>query len=669
MPIYEQQLKQWSLNQQFTTIKNCKIILPTWRREDSYSTEFFLAKRDGLTLDEDVGWIVTDHIIINDIEFILVQNWDKVQMKYKSNAWYVNIWIERDISPHTPTKIVKWLSAAWELKLDDIAIWDAFYQIHNKWAYNNSTVYQANDIVQQWWTDYINLVGSIGKTPPDLNYWQVYDNTETRPAIWDPAALTYGDVYKGSRMVLMLIKNNIAFEVSVWQYLYFHDNKSNLQWTITEIDYIEILDNDNILVYIKSTNSKGTAPYFNSNTALTEKVSVYDKYWEAPVIADEDWLWVYNILFNNSWITWVKEIKILDDKWIKYIAHFNDTLFALSDDKLYYSNLSRGGYSDVNFYPLDYIQVRGGIRLIPYGKLMVLIWTYDKVVTPINDIQNENVGYVITDLNFEEELFYKESALVYMWSLYMVKKNRELVMVNIVSVNNIDYQVEEESVMVDVRWLLDDLYWSVYMCLDDKNLHVINIRWWNTYDYIYNLEYWFWAMNEYAQEFRFIKNWVYYWDGIYIIDEESEEEIEQSITWVVWHETLHTLETMLYTKIIFGLPEKKLDYYLDLEYEIWGRLFVERVDLKNYPIDEMYNLDPFWLWDSLIGASILWLSLWVIEEKRWTFVSVNIWIWRTCGLMRFTIRNKPEKNWFIYGWSIVESNPLIPPVTEFNFQH
>ena len=353
-------------------------------------------------------------------------------------------------------------------------------------------------------------------------------------------------------------------------------------------------------------------------------------------------------------------------EWIEDITTYNWALFVLNNERLYYSHTTNQWHSTVNIYPLDYINIRWWYRLVPYGKMLVLFGLYNKIITPINWTTG-NIWFVSTDLNFEDNLFTKDSIYSYMWILYMIKDNKELVKVNIVSINNIDYQIEPAPVLEDTKWLIDDISWSeLSMCLDWKDLHILNYRDNKTFVYTYNIDYQHWSTSEYSVKLTKILDWKYYWDNLYIT--WWTESIEQKLWFVTGTEDLFRLKQIVFMKMILGIESSKLDYYLDIQYEIWGKLFSKTIDLSHYPINIDLIDDEWWLWDTLIWTSLLWTNLWWFTQENWNIVSVNIWIGKTASLMRFTIRSKVD-NEFIYWWSVVWYEINTPEVTELWYKH
>lgn len=664
MLYFEQKLVKWTLNQMFNTIHNCKITRPTWNKLDSYWKEFFIEKRDSIQLSQSITWEIVDRKEIEWIEYLLVKNWSNIKLL----RWdtFAQVWTTRTASK--ALTLEKWVSARWVEKVNWVKIWDAFFILNKKWTYSNTITYTTNDIVYYGAKYYVSLSWSIWKLPTDTNYWIEYDRTNSWLASWDPDNISYADEFRWGYLVLKLEKSNIKNLVTTWDYIYFYENKSNLQWIATRIEYIENwtetnpkdwLDANNILVYIRWTNKAGSRPQYKSDSSW-EVVAIYSQSWDCPVVASSDWVYVYNI---HS--TWVREVQLLQLNNIEDITTYNWALFVLNNERLYYSHTTNQWHSTVNIYPLDYINIREWYRLVPYGKMLILFGLYNKIITPINWTTG-NIWFVSTDLNFEDNLLSKYSIYSYMWILYMIKDNKELIKVNIVSINNIDYQVETAPVLEDTKWLIDDISWDVYMCLDWKDLHILNYRDNKTFVYTYNVDYQHWSTSEYSVKIVKILDWKYYWDNLYIT--WWTESVEQKLWFVVWTEDLFRLKQIVFLKIILGIESSKLDYYLDIQYEIWGKIFNKTIDLSNYPINIDLIDDEWWLWDTLIWTSLLGTNLWWFTQANWNIVSVNIWIGKTASIMRFTIRSKVD-NEFIYWWSVVWYEINTPEVTELWYKH
>ena len=675
MLYFEQKLVKWTLNKMFNTIHNCKITRPTWNKDDSYWKEFFIEKRDNIQLSQTITWEIVDRKKIEWIEYLLVKETigtvDYIKLMWFNWSTYTQVWTTRTASK--ALTLEKWISARWIEKASWIKIWDAFFILNNKWTYtspsSDTITYTTNDIVYYGSKYYVSLSWSTWKIPTNKDYWVEYDRTNSWLASWDPDNIAYADEFRWGYLVLKLEKTNIRNLISTWDYIYFYENKSNLQWIATRIEYIENwtetnpkawLDANNILVYIRWTNKAGSRPQYKSDSSW-EVVAVYSEVWECPIIASNNWVFIYNLQSNWN----VREVQLLTLDNIEDITTYNWSLFVLNKSRLYYSHTTNQWHSTCNIYPLDYINVRWWEKLVPYWKMMILFWLYNKVITPIN-WTTWNVWFVSTDLNFENKLYSKNSIFSYMWVLYMIKDNKELLKVNIVSINNIDYQVETDTILEDTKWLIDNIEWEVSMCLDWKDLHIINYTNNKTKVYTYNVEYWHWSTSEYSMKINKILEWKYYWDNLYVI--WWNELVEQKLSFVVWTEDLFRLKQIVFLKIILGIESSKLEYFLDIDYEIWWKKLYKTIELNNYPINIDLIDNEWWLWNSLIWTTLLWTNMWWFNQTNWNVISINVWVWKTSSITRFTIRSKLD-NWFIYGWSVVWYEINTPEVTELWYKH
>ena len=666
MEFYEQKLEKWILNKQLNSLYNVKFEKPTWANVDDYYNQLFIYKRDLIELQQAITWEIVDRQLINWVDFILVRNWTTIKIMYDNWSTYVDLWNPKTINSKSPLTFVKWIWATWTHIASAVSLWDAFFEIHNKWTYDVWTKYQVNDIVEDTSVYYISIKASEWVSLSDTDYWKVYDTTNSWMANWDPTNISYWDVFKWQYLVLKLTQTWIKAKVSAWQYIYFTKDNSNLQWITSRIEYVQDLSTpspDWILVYIKTTNRVGTIPQYK--TSWWETIDIYSWYWDSPMIASTDWLYVYNLLYSWWNITWCNEQKVLNLSNIVDICIYNNNIFAANEQLIAFSRLNNWWTSNINFYPLDILEIKWTYRLVPFGKMLILFWDQNKVITPINN-QQWNEWYINTDLNFEEGLFSKYSCYSYMWVFYMIKSNKEIVKINISTINEVFYEVEELDILEDTKWLLDDINWEVYISLDWKDLNIINHRWWTTYVYKYNIEYLTWWVDYYENIIYKIYKWLYYWDNVYKV--WAWEEIEQKVSFVLWTELIQKQKSIKYIKIMFWLKWEKIDWFLDIEYELWWHLHSYTIDLNKYLINMDLHQQEWWLWDSLIWMTVLWENEIIKSKHIWNLHAVLIPIWITAYIMRFTIRSKPT-NEFIYWGSVVWYESLDISVTEYSNKH
>ena len=685
MEYKEQKLIKWWLNTWFNTIHNCEIVRPTWNGVDSYWQEFFIEKRKPLCLEYTV-WVgeITDIKTIDNVEYILVKNWTSVQLKYKSSSnpsVYTNLWSARIITENvTPLHILKWTSGIWEQLATWVTIWDAFYDLYYKGIYtspaNDTTTYITNNIVEYLGIKYVSLSWSIWKLPTDKTYWSVYNDINSWATTADPSSILYTDTFAGWYFAIKLIWTWIraivsAINSTTKRYILFNEWKSNLAWVCSEIYYIktEVWSPPNeAVVYIRWTNQAWSRP----DLKWTETVKIVNDSWWVPIIASNTWVHSYNLVKDWSWlITWVTEIDLLKIDLVTDMCLFNGSLFVLNNKTLYYSKSTNKGDSDINIYPNSFINVKWGTRCIPFWKMLIVFWENNKVITPINWTTG-NIWFVGSDLTYNKKLLSKYSVTSNMWMLYLIQEDKQLVKVDVTQINNISYQIETTTVLETAKWIIDNIGSIINMGVDSKELYITDYRNSKTYVYKYNVEYQHWSTYDYWYKINYIENNRFFWNNIYnIVGTALETNIEQKVWFVLWSEDLYKLKQLVFIKIIFWIKDKILDYNLDIEYEIGWKIMYKTIDLTSYKINtNIYSINNgnIWLWDTLIWTSLLGSPITNFEEKIWTFVSVNIWVWRLWSLFRFTLKSK---NWneFTYWWSVAWFISDIPEVTEMWYKH
>jgi hypothetical protein len=218
---------------------------------------------------------------------------------------------------------------------------------------------------------------------------------------------------------------------------------------------------------------------------------------------------------------------------------------------------------------------------------------------------------------------------------------------------------------VNVRWLLENISWDIYM---NKYNKVINIMNWN-YVYEYNMEYNHWITHEYnCTKIHKIEDRIY-WDSIYNRTDSLQDlwtETTQTLEWSVWDTDLYTLKRLEFVKMMFWIPEEILDYTLEIDYEIGWHIYQMQYNLTDYPINQDIVWFEWWLWDSMFGTSLIWATP-TVTTVLWTYVSVTVWVWVTWSL--FDIRLKSKNNGYSFGWWVVQFTAKDPLVTEFNYKH
>jgi len=458
MEYIEQKLVAWQLNNYFNKVYNCEITKPTWKWIHTYWDTFFIKRRKSLT-DSNVNkpdWDIVDSITIWWVEYVLIFNWNKIEVAYFDWNDYVWLWLDYNRTADTPYRLIEWKSWTWEF-IDDITIWDAYYDFNNKWSWDSTKDYTYWDIVQNDNKDWISVESSKWKEPKDnTDVWNEYSTENSWYDKRDYINTPHNDVYKWSYLVLRIEKTDINKEDLVWKHILFNNNNSNLQWISTEIHYQEDSWNDDYTyVYIRWTNLSWTRP------AIWEWILISSEVDDIPILATDTKVISLHIIKNNTTVSWVKEVVLyecIDWDNIVDTTIYNWVLFILTKQTLLYSRILTE--SNINIYPLDaFTQIKWGLRLVPFWKMLVLFGKNNAVITPINWTTGA-VWYVYTDLNYDNSLFSKYSVISTMWSLYVLQDDKQFVQVDIKSVTNIDYDVTTKNVISNVRWMFDSVSWD-----------------------------------------------------------------------------------------------------------------------------------------------------------------------------------------------------------------
>jgi len=558
-------------------------------------------------------------------DFINIKNCDIIPPTWKSLYWEeFFLWKRKDLIDNKSfgkildRKVIDWVSyylyeSAWLLKFgtDTTELYSWV-----KWVVEHIEIwYGANIKIMDWIT--------ISAPSSQLN----------------PSTMTVNDVYAWSYLELVLTGTWIDSNVLAGQYLLFTTQLSNLSGISTKIWYKETIDANNIKIYIRWTNKSWSTP------TVWESVSVYKTYWPVPVLSTKDSVYMLPLDWVNA-ITPVLLYQTNDTDSIVDIAKYNGVLFIMTTRYIYFSQTLT--WSNVNIYPLDFIDnVNWWLRIVPFGKMMILFWERNGIITPINSTDS-NLGYVYVDLNYEYSLYSKYSVLSYVWSLYVLQDNKYLVTLDIVSVSNTDYNVK--SNIIHYKWMLDNLTWPVYIKQYDKSILMYEQLNNSTNVFKYDTEYFFWNTHEY------LKNNVYWLEDIAYGDKLWDlwynKNIEQSITWSIWDNDMYIMKMLYYIKfVIWYRTDEPIDLLLDVTTYIWWTYKTVTHKLHNYSINnDITNSDVMWKW-------IMWGKI----RPLWKLFSFAHTINRSWDLFKIVLRS--NNNELIYWWSICWTANYAPFVT------
>jgi len=203
----------------------------------------------------------------------------------------------------------------------------------------------------------------------------------------------------------------------------------------------------------------------------------------------------------------------------------------------------------------------------------------------------------------------------------------------------------------------------------NNDINILNVNWWATNIYTYNLEYLHWNIWQYPYNIYKLNN-KWYWNKVYNLTsniKDDDIDYDEEVSFDFWWDNLYILKQVQFIKLIFWLNWDILDYELEVEYQLWWNVITKTIDLKNYPINLELQWWLSWLWDSRLWTTLLWDWDPSNTVRVWNFVSVTVWLWLTWSLFNFTIRSK--SNEFIYWGSIIGYDNKLPTVTEYNYKH
>jgi len=468
--------------------------------------------------------------------------------------------------------------------------------------------------------------------------------TISAPNTADPASMDINDVYAWSYLELVLTKVWIDAAVASWTYLFFDTQLSNLAGISTKIWYKETIDANNIRVYIRWTNKAGTTP------TIWEQVSVYKTYWPVPIVADKTWVYMLPLDGVNP-VSATKIYEASSGDSIVDITEYNGVIFIMTKRYIFFSQTLSG--SNTNIYPLDFLDnVNWWERIIPFGKMMILFWTRNAVIRPINST-DANLGYVYVDLNYEYKLYSKYSVLSYVWALYVLQDNWYFVTLDINSVTNTDYNVKIN--IIHQKWMLDKLSWDVYIRHYDKSILLLEQQSWNTNVFKYDTEYLFWNIHEYNRNVYWVEDKAF-WEELWTL--WYNKDVEQSINWSIWWTDINIMKMFYYVKfVVWYRDDELLDYLLDVTTYIWWIKETITHKLNNYTINREINKNiSLWNW-----------VMWWESDTLWKIFSFTESVARSWDLFNITLRS--NKNELIYWWSICWISNYAPFVTTMWNKH
>ena len=439
------------------------------------------------------------------------------------------------------------------------------------------------------------------------------------------------------------IKLQLSVSPSVWDYVTFTSNSTNLQWISTEIHYIQ-----DWFVYVRGTNLYWTLPIAG------ETITIHNRIGDIFVTAEKHRV----IALDSAW-TVLELYKCKDDDEIIDIERYNGTLFILTKNFVFYWRTLVN--CNMNVHPLDFFDnMAGGTRVLSFGKHLVLFWDDNQIISPVNGTSG-SLWYITTWLNFNHHLYSKYSAFTSQWSLYILQEDKEFVKVDIVSVSNWEYDLIATDAMVEVRWMLDDIEWEVFITKSDKYISIINQKLdWTSIVYAYNTSYNHWVTWTYDKQVRSL------WDYLYWVTQFTkwEEIMDQSISFHLGWDNLTHMKTCFFVKMLFVAEEDRVpDYTLTIDKYIGWMKYTRDVALKDYPINNkiLRNSNVLWyeeFWDVSLSAPV------EVDDLGY-IINLTVRVNETADMFIFTLKNNNNK--LTYGWSVIGYRNWLPEVTAYDY--
>lgn len=435
--------------------------------------------------------------------------------------------------------------------------------------------------------------------------------------------------------------------IEVWDYITFKNNI--FAWATVRVDLYQWGN-----IYILGINSKWSIP-----TSWT-RIDVYKKIWKIPVIATSQWVHALHV----DWDKRCQTTRLIDGD-IEDIVNFNEQLFVLKNNVIYFSEQT---FEDnLQFYSSSNRKyIEWAYKLVSNWKFLIVFADDNRLVSPIAQTTNNNTNdYSFYPLNYNWRLYSKYSYLFVDNSLYIIQSDKQIMNVNIDSVNATTFNFKLDSVVKTVRWLMSDIddYYS-----DDKWFIIANTDYneskihffyqkkdWTTIEYEYDNEFKHWLLHTYNYRIykktnRFLchKHVTNIW-GYKDLDKEYKQDINffiynnGQILWLWFNDMMMWL-----------IKWEKLEYNFDIEVDSLQAL-------KNKHIEVKYNtFDTLPSDHSLDYMNIA--SLWRKNQHYWTITSIRRHLRETWRMFRLSI------NWykrFIYWSSLIsykEWNPFVHEV-------
>ncbi len=517
---------------------------------------------------------------------------------------------------------------------DDIELyWVKYYLYHNNnqmfvWADNSTQMvdiawpfnYNSNNPIRfsEWrWANWIlkesNLV---------ITNWAEYDNTTIKNEDW-----VYEDWY-------IVLDVWTWLNIETWDYVLFKNNI--YAWSTIKIDWY-----DSWKIYIMWLNSKWSIP------VNWDRIDIYSDSGKIPLVWTEDWLYAIHINWlEESWSTNLLSWDIED------VVKFNEEIFVLKDEVVYFS--SKTFDDNLQFYKsINRKRIRWAYKLISKWKFLIIMWDDNRLVSPIVETTGNSEWYTFYPLNYDGDLYSKYSYVFTDSTLYIWQSDKQLVKVDISSLNATAFNLETTPITESVRWIFDstDDYnsidkWELFVNENKINwkLHFIyQKKDWTTIEYEYDKIFKHWLLHTYNSRIykisdKFLYDW---WVAKINWYTDLWEEYKQSINFTIQTPNLITKVWLIRT-VMWISNDMPLKYNIDIDVESSMSKTTRQIKVKNLTFDTMpvdHSLDMLNI-----------LSNWADNKHDWNIASIQRTIMMSWRYHRYDI------NWydrFIYWYSYV----------------
>lgn len=496
---------------------------------------------------------------------------------FKENSWYI----------YTDIRKINWVNYYlynnWTNAYIWIENWDDITQIAWPFTIWSNTPIRMAKSYWAWWT----LITS----------WTISATVSEVPA--DADLQYYWDWW------VKLTLSSVAW-VTVWQYIQFWD--WILKWWANYIYKISWS-----YIYIIGTNSRGSLPL------AWASYKIFSSRKENIIIWATNWLH----LINTNW-TWTAQTLQLTTVSVDDIVEFNWALFYLAWNEIHFS---RKTFDDnQQFYPVDKFLWWWILKLISLWKILLAIWDVNKAYAAATNTDN-TIWYVEYDVNYQWTMFSKYSYMYADSTFYIVQADKQLVQIDIVTLNATTYDMITKNIEYNTRWLFEWItWWSIYVNHTDRYINFCNIDWDNTTIYQYDKQYQHWLINEFAKQIYL------YWDKICLNgwvwiqswDTDFWVEFEQEVNFMIQEKNKIVFPFLIRTNfwLTWTIP---IDVSLDITYTEWANLATLNKHFWNYAFD------------STLANNELEDLIWYEESSvyNWNTVSLQHNIFRAWRFVKF----------------------------------